>query len=69
VALNRHKVVCFDIKQLGIRAASVYQTVAPALSIFRDNEWVDEIGHGQTPIVVRVKHQAIWPESRKAARK
>jgi hypothetical protein len=43
--------------------------VAPALSIFRDNEWVDEIGHGQTPIVVRVKHQAIWPESRKAARK
>jgi hypothetical protein len=42
-----------------VSAASVYEAVALALRIFRDNEWVDDIGHGQTAIVVKVKHPEI----------
>jgi hypothetical protein len=42
-----------------VSAGSVYEAVAQALRIFRDNEWVDDIGHGQTPIVVKVKHPEI----------
>jgi hypothetical protein len=42
-----------------VSAASVYEAVAQALRIFRDNEWVDDIGHGQTAIVVKVKHPEI----------
>jgi len=36
-----------------VSAGSVYEAVAQALRIFRDNEWVDDIGHGRTPIVAR----------------
>jgi hypothetical protein len=42
-----------------VSAASVYEAVAQALRIFRDNEWVEDIGHGQTAIVVKVKHPEI----------
>jgi hypothetical protein len=38
-----------------VSAGGVYEAVVQALRIFRDNEWVDNIGHGQTPIVVRIK--------------
>jgi hypothetical protein len=55
--------ILFDFKQVEhmveVSAASVYDAVAQALRIFRDNEWVDDIGHGQTPIVVKVKHPEI----------
>ena len=37
-----------------VSADSVYEAVAQALRIFRDNEWVEDIGHGQTPITVKV---------------
>ena len=37
----------------------VYEAVAQALRIFRDNNWVEDIGHGQTPITVKVKHPEI----------
>ena len=37
-------------------ANSLYEAVAQALRIFRDNEWIDGIGRGQTPISVKVKH-------------
>ena len=30
-----------------------------ALRIFRDNDWIEGIGHGQTPILVKVKHPEI----------
>ena len=63
MALKTCKVSCFDLKQVEhmveVSAASVYEAVAQALRIFRDNEWVDDIGHGQTPIVVKVKHPEI----------
>jgi hypothetical protein len=42
-----------------VSAGSVYEAVAPALQIFRDNEWVEDIGRGQTTITVKVKHPEI----------
>jgi len=63
VTLKTCKVSCFDLKQVEhiveVSAGSVYEAVAQTLRIFRDNEWVDEIGHGQTPIVVKVEHREI----------
>ena len=63
MALKTCKVSCFDLKQVEhtveVSATSVYEAVAQALRIFRDNEWVDDIGHGQTPIMVKVKHPEI----------
>jgi hypothetical protein len=64
VALKTCKVVsCFDLKEIKhtveVSAGSVYEAVAQALRIFRDNAWVEDIGHGQTPITVKVKHPEI----------
>lgn len=63
VALKTCTVSCFDRKEVKhtveVSAGSVYETVAQALRIFRDNEWVDDIGRGQTPITVKVKHPEI----------
>ena len=63
MALKTCKVSCVDLKQVEhmveVSAASVYEAVAQALRIFRDNEWVDDLAHGQTPIVVKVKHPEI----------
>jgi hypothetical protein len=63
VVLKTCKVSCVELKQVEhiveVSAASVYEAVAQALRIFRDNEWVDDIGHGQTPILVKVKHPEI----------
>jgi hypothetical protein len=58
--LKTCKVSCFDLKEVKhtveVSAGSVYKAVAQALRIFRDNNWVEDIGHGQTPITVKVKH-------------
>ncbi len=63
VALRTCKVSCFDLKEVKytveVSAGSVYEAVAQALRIFRDNEWVEDIGRGQTPISVKVKHPEI----------
>ena len=63
VALKTCKVFCFDLKEVKhtveVSAGSVYEAVAQALRIFRDNNWVEDIGHGQTPITVKVKHPEI----------
>src|SRR5450755_2299950 len=60
VTLKTCKVSCIDLNQVEhmveVSAASVYEAVAQALRIFRDNEWVDDIARGQTAIVVKVKH-------------
>ena len=57
--LKTCKVSCFDLKEVKhtveVSAGSVYEAVAQALRIFRDNNWVEDIGHGQTPIIVKVK--------------
>src|ERR1700730_18970543 len=59
VLLKTCKVSCFDLKEVKhtveVSAGSVYEAVAQALRIFRDNEWVDDLGRGQTPISVKVK--------------
>jgi hypothetical protein len=39
-----------------VTAGSLYEAVAQALRIFRENEWIEGIGRGQTPISVKVKH-------------
>jgi hypothetical protein len=44
---------------LQVSAGSVYEAVAQALRIFRDNNWVEDIGRGQTPVSVKVKHPEI----------
>ena len=36
-----------------------HEAVAQALRIFRDNEWVEDLGRGQTPISVKVKSRKI----------
>ena len=63
VALKTCKVSCFDLKEVKhtveVSAGSVYEAVALALRIFRDNEWVEDLGRGQTPISVKVKHPEI----------
>jgi hypothetical protein len=61
--LKTCKVSCVDIQgvehAIEVSAGSVYEAVAQALRMFRDNEWVDEIGRGQTTITVKVKHPEI----------
>ena len=63
MALKTCRVSCFDLKQVKhtveVSAGSVYEAVAQALRIFRDNEWVEDIGRGQTPISVKVKYPEI----------
>ena len=63
MALKTCKVSCFDLQGVEhdgeVSAGSVYEAVAQALRIFRDNEWVEDIGRGQTPISVKVKHPEI----------
>jgi hypothetical protein len=55
VGLKTCKVSCFDLRgvehAIEVSAGSVYGAVAQALRIFRDNEWVEDIGRGQTPIL------------------
>jgi len=36
--------------------STLYEAVAQALRIFRDNDWIERIGRGQTAILVKVKH-------------
>jgi hypothetical protein len=63
VAPKTCKVSCFDLKEANhtveVSAGSVYEAIAQALRIFRDNEWVGDLGHGQTPITVKVKNAEI----------
>jgi hypothetical protein len=42
-----------------VSAGSLYEAVAQALRIFRDDDWVHETGRGQTAISVKVRHPEI----------
>jgi len=63
MALKTCKVSCVDLRGVEhateVSADSLYEAVAQALRIFRDNEWVEGLGRGQTPISVKVKHPEI----------
>jgi hypothetical protein len=37
-----------------VTADSLYEAVAQGLRVFRENDWIDEVGHGQTTISVVV---------------
>jgi hypothetical protein len=60
VALKTCRVSCVDPggieHAIEVSASSLYEAVALALGIFRDNEWVESIGRGQTSLLVKVKH-------------
>jgi hypothetical protein len=66
VALRTCTVSCCDLKGVGhsveVTAASLYEAVAQGLRVFRENDWVDDIGGGRTTITVvvtqpRVEHK------------
>jgi hypothetical protein len=56
-------VSCHDLKgvehSVEVTADSLYEAVAQGLRAFRKNEWVDDIGRGQTSISVKIKHREI----------
>ena len=60
MALKTCRVSCVDLRgiehAIEVTAGSLYEAVAQALRIFRENEWIEGIGRGQTPISVKVKH-------------
>ena len=47
-----------------VSVSRLYEAVAQALRIFRDNGWIDRIGRGQMAILVEVKH----PETKHTVR-
>jgi hypothetical protein len=63
MAVRTCKISCRDLANIEhtveVTASSLFEAVAQALCIFRENEWVDEIGHGQTLLAVRVKQPEI----------
>jgi hypothetical protein len=63
VALKTCRVSCLDLGEIEhtveVTAGSLYEAVAQGLRIFRDNEWIESIGRGQTAISVKVKYPEI----------
>jgi hypothetical protein len=47
-----------------VTADSFYEAVAQGLRVFRENDWIDEVGHGQKVISVLVRQ----PEDRHQVR-
>jgi hypothetical protein len=60
VTLKTCRVSCVDLggieHAVEVSANSLYEAVAQALRIFRDNDWIEGIGRGHTAILVKVKH-------------
>src|SRR5712692_4491649 len=42
-----------------VMADSLYEAVAQGLRVFRENDWIDEVGRGQTIISVVVRHPEV----------
>ena len=42
-----------------VTADSLYEAVAQGLRVFRENDWIDEMGHGQTTISVVVRQPKV----------
>jgi hypothetical protein len=63
MALRTCKVTCCDLKgvehSVEVTADSLYEAVAHGLRAFRDADWVDDIGRGQTAITVTVKQPEV----------
>jgi len=63
VALKTCSVSCTDLHDVlhtvEVTAETLYDAVAKALIIFRQNDWVADIGTGMTPVTVVVKEPAV----------
>ena len=59
VALRTCSVSCTDLRgcehTVEVTADSLYEAVAQGLRVFRENDWVDDIGRGQTTISIVVR--------------
>jgi hypothetical protein len=42
-----------------VTADSLHEGVAQGLRVFRENDWIDEVGHGQTTISVVVRQPKV----------
>jgi hypothetical protein len=42
-----------------VTADSLYEAVAQELRVFRENDWIDEVGRGQTTISVAVAYPEV----------
>ena len=66
VALRACSVSCKDLQDVQhtveVTAESLYEAVAKALKIFRDNDWVAEIGTGMTSVTVVVREPTVVHE-------
>ena len=63
VSLRTCTVSCCDLKgiehAIEVTADSLYEAVAQGLRTFRENDWVDDIGGGQTTITVVVRQPGV----------
>ena len=63
VGLRTCTVSCCDLKgvehAIEITADSLYEAVAQGLRALRENEWVDDIGRGQTTVTVVVRQPGV----------
>ena len=54
---------CTDLRgcehTVEVTADSLYEAVAQGLRVFRENDWVDDIGRGQTTISVVVRQPVV----------
>jgi hypothetical protein len=63
VSFRACTVSCCDLKgtehAIEVTADSLYEAVAQGLRAFRENDWVDDIGGGQTTITVVVRQPGV----------
>jgi hypothetical protein len=63
VGLRTCTVSCIDLRgcehTVEVTADSLYEAVAQGLRVFRQNDWVDDIGRGQTTVSVVVRHPVV----------
>jgi predicted urease superfamily metal-dependent hydrolase len=56
-------VSCCDLKgiehSIEVTADSLYEAVAHGLRVFRENDWVDDVGRGQTTVTVVVRQPEV----------
>jgi hypothetical protein len=63
MAVRTCRVSCRDLAgvehTVEVTASTLYEAVAHALRIFRENEWVNEVGHGRTMLMVKAKQPEV----------
>jgi hypothetical protein len=63
MSLRTCRVSCRDLRgvehAIEVTADSLYEAVAQGLRVFRESNWVDDLGHGRTTISVTVKNPEV----------